>query len=76
MTVESWTFYLSYVVSYASWGIAWAPACGLAMAELILDGESRSVDLRPFDPARYTPTSLGRGGRGRKKGSMNVGEQW
>ena len=57
------------------WGIAWAPACGKALSELVLDGESRSVDLRPFDPTRFTASS-GRGGRGRKKGSLNVGEQW
>ncbi len=56
------------------WGIAWAPASGKAMAELVLEGESRSVDLRPFNPARYT--SQGRGGRGRKKKGMSVGEQW
>lgn len=57
------------------WGIAWAPACGKAMSELVLDGQSRSVDLRPFDPTRFTPAQ-GRGGRGRKKGSLSVGEQW
>jgi len=57
------------------WGIAWAPACGKAMAELVLEGRCRSVDLKPFDPARFT-ASKGRGGRGRKKGSLSVGEQW
>ncbi|KAL3771606.1 hypothetical protein ACHAW5_006633 [Stephanodiscus triporus] len=56
------------------WGIAWAPACGKAIAELVLEGYSRSVNLKPFDPARFT--SGGRGGRGRKKGTVNVGEQW
>jgi glycine/D-amino acid oxidase-like deaminating enzyme len=58
------------------WGIAWAPACGKAMSELILEGTSRSVDLRPFDPARFASSGGGRGGRGRKKGTVNVGEQW
>jgi len=58
------------------WGIAWAPACGKAMSELILEGASRSVDLRPFDPARFAPPGGGRGGRGRKKGTVNIGEQW
>jgi glycine/D-amino acid oxidase-like deaminating enzyme len=29
-----------------------APATGLALAELIVDGTSSVVDLRPFDPAR------------------------
>jgi glycine/D-amino acid oxidase-like deaminating enzyme len=56
------------------WGIAWAPACGKAIAELVLEGASRSVNLGPFDPARFA--FRGRGGRGRKKGSVNVGEQW
>ena len=58
------------------WGIAWAPACGKAMSEIILEGTSRSVDLRPFDPARFASSGGGRGGRGRKKGTVNVGEQW
>lgn len=57
------------------WGIAWAPACGKAMSELVLTGKSTSVDLSPFDPSRFTPDS-GRGGRGRKRGSASVGEQW
>ena len=35
------------------WGILWAPATGLAMAELLVDGESRSIDLSAFDPARF-----------------------
>jgi hypothetical protein len=56
-------------------GIAWAPACGKAMSELVLDGECLSVNLRPFDPARFTPNA-GRGGRGRKKKGTSVGEQW
>jgi glycine/D-amino acid oxidase-like deaminating enzyme len=56
------------------WGIAWSPACGQAMAELILDGESTSVNLRPFDPSRFT-TKVG-GGRGRKRRGESVGEQW
>lgn len=54
-------------------GIAWAPACGLAMAELILDGECTSVDLSPFDPARFTPKATK---RGRKQQGVDVGEQW
>ena len=33
-------------------GILNAPATGEAMAELILDGAERSVDLSPFNPAR------------------------
>lgn len=56
------------------WGIAWAPACGKAMAELIMTGRSSSINLTPFDPARFTPTT--KGGRGRKRRGQNVGEQW
>ena len=35
------------------WGILLGPATGQAMAELILDGKPSSVDLKPFDPARF-----------------------
>jgi hypothetical protein len=56
-------------------GIAWAPICGKAISELVLDGECTSVNLNPFDPARFTPDA-GRGGRGRKRGGESVGEQW
>jgi glycine/D-amino acid oxidase-like deaminating enzyme len=59
----------------ASRGIAWAPACGLAMAELLLYGRAKSIDLSPFRPARFTP-SLAKFSRGRKQGTTNVGEQW
>ena len=34
------------------WGMLNAPASGKAMAELLCDGASSSVDLSPFDPAR------------------------
>jgi hypothetical protein len=62
-------------VCFCRRGIAWAPACGKAIAELVLDGKSTSVDLSPFDPARFTPAAK-RGGRGRKKQGESVGEQW
>jgi len=55
------------------WGIAWAPASGKAMAELVLEGSSSSIDLRPFDPTRFTPKVSG---RGRKRRGESVGEQW
>ena len=55
------------------WGIAWAPACGKAMAELILEGQSSSIDLGPFSPTRFTTKVSG---RGRKKQGESVGEQW
>ena len=35
------------------WGILNAPASGAAMAELIAEGDSTSVDLAPFTPARF-----------------------
>ncbi|MGI4801118.1 MAG: NAD(P)/FAD-dependent oxidoreductase, partial [Janthinobacterium lividum] len=37
---------------HSVWGILNAPATGEAMAELILDGTSRTVDLSPFNAAR------------------------
>ena len=43
----------AYVATgHSVWGILNAPATGEAMAELILDGTARTVDLSPFDPAR------------------------
>jgi hypothetical protein len=55
-------------------GIAWAPACGLAMAELVLNGASKTLDLTPFDPTRFSKQKTNQ--RGRKKQGVNVGEQW
>jgi glycine/D-amino acid oxidase-like deaminating enzyme len=40
---------------HSVWGILNAPATGKAMAELIIDGAARSVDLSAFDPARLPP---------------------
>jgi len=37
------------------WGMLNAPATGEAMAELILDGAARHVDLSPFRPDRLPP---------------------
>jgi len=46
----------AYVATgHSVWGILNAPATGEAVAELIVDGEARSVDLSPFDPARLAP---------------------
>ena len=43
----------AYVATgHSVWGILNAPATGEALAELILDGAARTVDLAPFDPAR------------------------
>jgi glycine/D-amino acid oxidase-like deaminating enzyme len=46
----------AYVATgHSVWGILNAPATGEAMAELIIDGSPRTVDLSPFDPARLAP---------------------
>jgi glycine/D-amino acid oxidase-like deaminating enzyme len=46
----------AYVATgHSVWGILNAPATGEALAELILDGAARSVDLAPFDPGRLAP---------------------
>jgi len=43
----------AYVATgHSVWGILNAPATGEAMAELIVDGAARTVDLSPFDPTR------------------------
>eukprot|EP00927_Polykrikos_kofoidii_P054288 TRINITY_DN48729_c0_g1_i1.p1 TRINITY_DN48729_c0_g1~~TRINITY_DN48729_c0_g1_i1.p1 ORF type:complete len:365 (-),score=50.57 TRINITY_DN48729_c0_g1_i1:87-1181(-) len=44
----------AYVATgHGCWGILLSLASGLAMSELILDGKSTSVNLRPFDPIRF-----------------------
>jgi glycine/D-amino acid oxidase-like deaminating enzyme len=58
------------------WGIAWAPACGKVISELVMDGKAHSIDLTPFDPTRFTPAANQRGNRGRKNKGTSVGEQW
>jgi glycine/D-amino acid oxidase-like deaminating enzyme len=40
---------------HSVWGMLNAPATGEAMAELILDGAARHIDLAPFDPSRLRP---------------------
>jgi glycine/D-amino acid oxidase-like deaminating enzyme len=43
----------AYVATgHSVWGILNAPATGEALAELILDGVTKTIDLSPFDPAR------------------------
>ena len=42
------------------WGILNAPATGEAVAELVLEGAARTVDLAPFDPARLPPARRAR----------------
>ena len=49
----------AYVATgHSVWGILNAPATGEALAELMLDGAARSVDLDPFDPARLPPARM------------------
>lgn len=46
-------FESAYVCAgHGCWGILNAPASGLAMAELILDGRASSLDISPFTPSR------------------------
>ena len=56
----------AYVATgHSVWGILNAPATGEAMAELIVDGAARSIDLRPFAPGRLPrldPARLQTGG--------------
>jgi glycine/D-amino acid oxidase-like deaminating enzyme len=43
----------AYVATgHSVWGMLNGPATGEALAELIVDGHARTVDLTPFDPAR------------------------
>ena len=37
-------------------GLPYAPIMGLLLAELIAEGEARTLSLAPFDPARYVGT--------------------
>ena len=53
----------AYVATgHSVWGILNAPATGEAMAELIVDGATHTVDLKPFDPARLPPVAARRDG--------------
>ena len=46
----------AYVATgHSVWGILNAPGTGEAVAELIVDGAARTVDLSPFDPTRLVP---------------------
>ena len=43
----------AYVATgHGPWGMLNAPATGLALAELMTEGQASSVDLGAFDPAR------------------------
>ena len=50
----------AYVATgHGPWGILNAPATGLALAELIVDGAASTVDLRAFDPGRLPAARAG-----------------
>lgn len=51
---------LYVATGHSVWGILNAPATGEALAELIVKGATRNVDLAPFDPARLKPLDLPR----------------
>jgi sarcosine oxidase subunit beta len=44
---------LYLAAGFSGMGYKISPAVGLAMAEMLLDGESRTVDLSIFDPGRF-----------------------
>ena len=54
------------------WGILWGPLTGRIVADL-LTGAAPEVDLRAFEPSRFTERVKG---RGRKRQTEPVGEQW
>ena len=55
-------FYLD--CGHSGTGFKTAPAVGLAMCELILDGAARSVDIAPFTPDRFAAGRLLEGEHG------------
>jgi len=50
-----------------------APAAGLCMAELVVEGKAKSANIDAFSPARFF-TSKTR--RGKNMKGLEVGEQW
>jgi glycine/D-amino acid oxidase-like deaminating enzyme len=57
----------AYVATgHSVWGILNAPATGEAMAELITEGRSQTLDLAAFDPARLPPFDPARRRRARR----------
>lgn len=46
---------------FSGTGFKIAPAVGLCMAELIVDGEAKTVDITPFDPNRFESGDLLKG---------------
>lgn len=58
----------AYVATgHSVWGILNAPATGEAMAELIVDGDARTVDLSRFHPGRLRPLDPTREANGSRR---------
>lgn len=49
-------FYLT--CGFSSTGYKIAPAVGACMAELIVDGETKTADIQPFNPERFSEGNL------------------
>ena len=45
---------ISIATGHSCWGILNAPATGLVMSELIVDGQMQSLDGTPFSPSRFS----------------------
>ena len=43
----------AYMAFGGYWGVLNAPAVGLALSELVVDGECKRFDLAPFEPAKF-----------------------
>ena len=46
---------------FSGTGFKIAPAVGLCMVELIVDGKAKTVDITPFDPNRFVRGELLKG---------------
>lgn len=42
-----------WLAGHTCWGILNGPATGEALAQLIVEGKPKYVDLKAFDPARF-----------------------
>ena len=59
------------------WGILWGPISGLSMSELIIKGESHTLNLNPFTPKRFAiQRRKQKQQRGRHQVDIAKGEQW
>lgn len=61
---------LYVVCGFSGMGFKISPAIGLCVAELVLDGRAKTVDLAAFDPARFEP-----GGSGPIKAEWEYGDE-